>query len=253
MDPRKVRRSLDAHSAARSGLDARVRASVLRSVRGFDGWYDHSAITAWTAQVVRVVEAGQRSTALITDAYLSQVSREVMGRAALPVGPIDPSRLRAGVTHQGAYGRLADQYRFEVSKGGDTAGILDGVLARAGAMVGADLQLAFTHQVSRFSEARGWDLWRRVIRPETSKGGVCGLCVAASDRYYNRGDLMPMHSNCNCGVLPVSGDDDPGRSLNEDELGRLYDDAGSTRARDLIRTKYRVDENGELGPVLVPG
>ncbi len=38
--------------------------------------------------------------------------------------------------------------------------------------------------------------------------------------------------------------------MNADDLQKLYDDAGSSKAADLKRTRYRVDEHGELGPVL---
>lgn len=251
MDVQAVARAVDAHSRARTDLQDRVQRVVLRMVRSFGGWYDHAEITALTRAVVRQVEAGQRATAVVTDAYLSRVSEEILGRRMLPVGAVDPSRLREGVTHEGAYGRLADQYRYQESLGAPRSAILDAVLARAGAMVATDLQLAFTHQTARFSDVRGWDAWRRVLRPEMSKTGVCGLCIAASDQFYSRGDLLPLHSACHCSVLPVKGDDDPGRALNREDLDRLYDEAGSTKAEDLIRTKYRVEKNGEIGPVLV--
>jgi hypothetical protein len=38
--------------------------------------------------------------------------------------------------------------------------------------------------------------YRRVIHPELSKSGTCGLCVAAADRIYYVDDLMPIHTNC---------------------------------------------------------
>ena len=93
--------------------------------------------------------------------------------------------------------------------------------------------------------------YRRVIRPELSKSGTCGLCVAASDREYKRGDLLPLHDRCKCIVLPIIADIDPGVRLNQDDLDRLKADAGSNSAKDLKRTRYRVDEHGEIGPYLL--
>lgn len=102
------------------------------------------------------------------------------------------------------------------------------------------------------------DGWRRIIHPELSMGGVCGLCVAASDRIYTRGDLKALHERCKCTVLPIVDGVDPGRSLNEEDLKRLYEDAGSTSGRakkgapGLKRTRYKVMDDGKLGAVFVP-
>jgi hypothetical protein len=93
--------------------------------------------------------------------------------------------------------------------------------------------------------------YRRVLRPELSVTGSCGLCIAASDRIYRVRELMPIHPpSCKCTTLPIVGDDDPGRSLNRVDLDRLYAEAGSTAAADLRRTRYKVNEHGEFGPVL---
>lgn len=93
--------------------------------------------------------------------------------------------------------------------------------------------------------------FRRIIHPEFSAGGVCGLCVAASDRIYHRETLRPIHLRCKCTSAPVTKTYDPGQPLNVADLKRLYTDAGSTSAADLKRTRYTVTYN-ELGPVLVP-
>lgn len=94
--------------------------------------------------------------------------------------------------------------------------------------------------------------FRRIIHPEFSAGGVCGLCVAASDRIYHRETLRPVHLRCKCTSAPVTKTYDPGQPLNESDLKQLYTEAGgSTSAADLKRTRYTVAYN-ELGPVLIP-
>lgn len=250
MDEDAVVRALARHTAAREALEERVTGIVARLVSEFDGWYDSPAITAWTADIVRSVEAAQYVTATVTDSYLSTVASEVIGQAVLPVGAVDPAGLRQGVTHQGVYGRLADQWRYQESLGTAADLIAQGVSARALSMVKTDLQLAFTHQSRRFMTERDIEEWRRIIRPEMSQTGVCGLCIAASDRMYYRGDLMPIHGNCHCGILPVKNGVDPGRSLNSSDLDALYGEAGGTDQASLIDTKFVVHENGEIGPVL---
>ncbi|MGF3056155.1 hypothetical protein [Microbacterium sp. YY-01] len=92
--------------------------------------------------------------------------------------------------------------------------------------------------------------YRRVIHPEFSVTGTCGLCVVASSRLYYKDELMPLHGNCKCTISPVTAKQDLGLKLNEEDLKRIYDAAGSTYAEDLKRIKVAVNTHGELGPIL---
>ena len=94
--------------------------------------------------------------------------------------------------------------------------------------------------------------YRRIIHPELSRGGTCGMCIVAADRIYHVAELMPIHANCHCGTAAVTEDYDPADDLNAVDLGQLYKDAGGTSGAHLKRTRYKVDQHGELGPVLVP-
>lgn len=93
--------------------------------------------------------------------------------------------------------------------------------------------------------------YRRVLHPELSETGACGLCVAASDRKYSVRELMPIHNLCKCEVVPIFGGKDPGSQINDEDLATLYEQAGnSTAKQDLINVKYEVFQHPELGPVL---
>lgn len=94
--------------------------------------------------------------------------------------------------------------------------------------------------------------YRRVIHPEKSKGGSCGMCIAASDRIYHVAELLPIHTHCWCTVAAITEDHDPADDLNAVDLKQLYAHAGGNTVAHLKRTRYQVDEHGELGPVLVP-
>lgn len=94
--------------------------------------------------------------------------------------------------------------------------------------------------------------YRRVIHPELSRTGTCGLCIAASDRIYKWSKLMPIHDHCHCGIAPVTEEHDPGNSLNGIDLATLYDDGGGTSAAHLKKTRYTEEDHGELGTVLRP-
>lgn len=92
--------------------------------------------------------------------------------------------------------------------------------------------------------------YRRIIHPEFSATGTCGLCVVASTRFYTKSELMPLHDKCKCTVSPITANRDLGLKLNDEDLARIYDAAGSTYAEDLKHIKVQVRENGELGPIL---
>lgn len=115
--------------------------------------------------------------------------------------------------------------------------------------------------------------YRRIIHPELSKGGVCGMCVAAADRVYKVSELRPIHARCQCTVSPVTSEHDPGLTLNQDDLDRLYEHAAetapteniyrrrsdevigqrtalSTSKKALRKVRYQIDHHHEYGPVL---
>jgi len=127
-------------------------------------------------------------------------------------------------------------------------------------MVAVDdnLSLAYRAQLEQAAKSDPSTVtgYRRVIRPELSAGGTCGLCVAVSTRLYFRGDLLPLHSRCKCTVIPVigeaGGDGDIGGAINDMDLAALYDQAGGNRAAELKRTRYKVIRHAELGSWLVP-
>lgn len=94
--------------------------------------------------------------------------------------------------------------------------------------------------------------YRRVIHPELSRTGTCGMCIAASTRIYHVEELMPLHDRCKCTVAAITGEHDPADDANNVDLSQLYEHAGGNTVAHLKRTKYQIDEHGELGAVLVP-
>lgn len=250
MDVAVVRRLVMAHAASRAVLDLRAERAVRAILSRFDGWYSSSQIRDMTAEVVAAVEATQRQVAAVTDAYLARVATEITGRTIRPVGGIDPSGLRRGVTHQGVYGRVADQYRFHVWEGLSEREAATRAVLRGREMASMDTSLAFREQARKFHVVRDADAQRRVFHPELSREGSCGLCVVASDRLYGPQVLQPLHENCKCTVVPVMRGSDPGSQINADDLRAIYDAAGGTNRDQLFDVRVSVHEHGELGPVL---
>lgn len=94
--------------------------------------------------------------------------------------------------------------------------------------------------------------YRRVIRPELSETGTCGLCIAAAAKAYSVEDLLPIHTRCKCTVLPILGADDPGEQFNLSDIRGIYAQVPATRRQELSTFRYTVEDLAELGPVLTP-
>ncbi|WP_280186280.1 MULTISPECIES: hypothetical protein [Nocardia] len=161
--------------------------------------------------------------------------------------------------------RVAGEYRYSRSQGRTHAEALTAADNRIRVIVDGNLQVARTlveegalQSLRRAFEEGTVDLdqepigYRRVIHPERSVGGVCGLCVVAADRTYKIGELKAIHSLCKCTVLPIFEDSDPGQELNGEDLDALYKAAGGNTRDRFKRTRYKLIDHSELGPLLVP-
>lgn len=215
----------------------------------FDGWYVPSLVDEVAAEAASSVGAGQVAVAAVTDAYLARSSTLVRGEPVSPVGvpPQMRDTQRTGVKATDVYGRVASEFRWQFSRGVDVETARTFAQSRAVAMGGQDLSLAFQRQTASFTDRRHVKRFRRVTRPEK---GTCGLCIAASNHTYTRGDLLPIHARCRCSVI----EDDAvlgGGSVTSDETwAKLRGTARSMSATDLKDVRYVIDEHGELGPVL---
>ncbi|MER5608353.1 hypothetical protein AB0F93_00155 [Micromonospora tulbaghiae] len=153
-----------------------------------------------------------------------------------------------------AYARVADGYRYATTVLGDSPEKAQKKAEiRLATIAETDVTLAVREQYRRNLSAQNATGYRRILHPELSETGPCGLCVVAADRVYKKEDLLPLHNRCVCEVLPVYGRVDPGITLNGDDLRRIYDAAGGNTREDLRRVRVLMAEHGEIGPILVHG
>jgi hypothetical protein len=95
------------------------------------------------------------------------------------------------------YGRVADGYRWQTTMLGDSPDKAQAKAAvRIGAIAETDVTLAVRAQYQRTMSKQGAIGWRRILHPELSETGPCGLCVVAADRVYKTEDLLPIHNRC---------------------------------------------------------
>lgn len=102
---------------------------------------------------------------------------------------------------------------------------------RARTSLGANVVLAHRNAADAGLKSLGVQRYRRVLTSDS-----CPLCVAASKQTYATGDLMPIHPNCDCRVVPVLPGD-PAAAMN-------------SRIDTQPSGDVRVEMHGELGSVL---
>ena len=251
---------VDAQAAARQRVTANVLAALARAfglLRG-GGFYDRAAVEEYVSAMSAAVTGGRQMVAGSTDAYLRAQLGQLGARPPKSTAP--PAELPRGIPLGEEFVRPVKEYRYARFVGLDELIAEDRAAERAQRIAEMDLALAARDTAhDLLSRTAGVTGFRRVLHPELNRqraGGhaVCGLCIAASDRVYSRGDLLPIHDGDYCEVASIvgkhGGDGDPGQSLNAESLGQLYAAAGDTAAAALKRTRWTVEQHGELGPVL---
>ncbi|GAA4845537.1 hypothetical protein GCM10023201_41030 [Actinomycetospora corticicola] len=219
---------------------------------------DPEVIDTVSRGVLTLIQGGQSATANVTAAYLRSVLTQITSRhvayaaAGAAAGVVLQATLRGIQNPEQAYWRPFEQWRYLRSTGVPDDVAKERARRRLLIMADTDLTMAMREGARQtledVEEVTGY---RRVIHPEESRGGTCGLCLAASDRVYHRGDLLPIHARCCCEVMPRTRSHDPGHELNQDDLARLYTAAGDSTAGPDLK-KVQVRDHGELGPVLTP-
>lgn len=217
--------------------------------------YRASAVEDMIEAVTPRVAAGQLRIADLTRAYLAQCARELGWKVVLP--PIDQDEIRGarGVDPRVVYRRPAVDVYTALAAGKPLPQAAAEGRLRLTQLIGGDMQLAKTH-ASRQS-MRGYpeegQFYRRVLTGREN----CALCVVASTQRYHRGDLLPIHPGCDCGVQPLP----PGLAVNqvidEDLLEQVHQVAADRlgvsdrggRTPDY-RKLLTVREHGEYGPTL---
>jgi hypothetical protein len=251
-----TRAVIDAYTARTDRL-RRQLVRYLTATWGALDDYRTANIEAFAASVVPVVQGSLRQMGVMTDAYLASVETAATGERTSPVGaPTLTTEALRGVPAAEVYQRPGVTVWTALSEGKEFPVAWEMGLARLLSIGTTDLQLAKTHTVRDILRRKdNVRYYRRVLEGRES----CGICVVASTQRYKKGDLLPIHGGCDCGVLPIYGED-PGRVIDPELLDDIYDRLddrhlvdqtrkGSDdvpRFQDVLVTHH----HGELGPVL---
>lgn len=240
------------HGQQRADLLARLLKYLFSIRTGQSQRYsDWTMADATIAQTLVVLDTYLHEQRLLTRSFASQVLKD------LDAAPRELPRLedvypRSGPSALEVYRRPVETYWWERSKGATDEDAAKAADDRFQALVEQDMALVARDEAQKvYASSKKVIGRRRIIHPELSKTGTCGLCIAAATRMYYVEELLPLHGGCNCDDVPVVEGNDPGLTLNREDLDKLYAAAGSTAAADLARIRATVDEHGELGPILV--
>lgn len=240
---------LDAAYAAQVKA-VRERVDSFTQARFAAGEHRDADLERFVAEVVPVVLAARGQVSALTDAYLSRVLTDLLGRPVRARGPIDTDLLR-GVAATEVYARPFVEVRTKLAEGFAYDAAVSAGSARLTDIALADMQLAKRNTAqARLSDVDGVRGYRRTLTGSKN----CSLCYLASTQFYHKGDLLPIHPGCDCGVQPIAaGDrvqmDADLEATHEAVEDRLGDSDRGGRAPDY-RKQLIVREHGELGPVL---
>lgn len=203
-------------------------AEILRFARAMD-----TAVTGSQAQV-----------AALTDQYLATIGRLVTGDRFTPIG-IDPRTVTdlamRGVPAVDVYARTGPEVWTALSEGAQVSDAIGQGLDRALTALSTDLQLAKTHSSSQIVQSDD----RITGYQRLAEGGnPCELCLIWEGTEQSTDELMAIHDNCACDVIPIYAD---GRSVDPSALR----DRGELDP-EQERGQPQIVEHGELGPVLIP-
>lgn len=217
----------------------------------FEDWYSTVAVAAMAKELAALSTAAQDTMAGLASEFATQAIAATAASIVIPQPRRLATPIRNGVDLRLVHHRPAEAYKKAIATGATHAEALVKAGMRAKGLAFTDLSLQSRNAQQAVLDRAGITTFRRVIRPELSKTGTCGMCIVAADQIYHSGDLMPIHPpSCHCVTMPIIGDQDPGKQLNREDLDQLYADAGSNKADDLRRTRYQVNQHGEFGPTL---
>ncbi|MGH3099313.1 MAG: hypothetical protein ACRDMV_25310 [Streptosporangiales bacterium] len=237
----------------------RIENVVVRLWRALGSYRDADA-RRFAETITPMILAGQVQIEHLTESYLTQYVARILAEArhvgrAAQLGPLDYSDLRKSTDPADVYRRPFQQVWTELSHDVPYPDAVDRGERRAKDLAATDLQLAKTHKSRQVMETMPDQVvgYRRVLEGDYS----CGLCVVASTQRYHKGKLLPIHPECDCGIAPIVGTNDPGQVIDEDRLVRAHDEimkrlgVSDAGARNPDYRKLLIEHtHGEIGPVL---
>lgn len=251
MPGEQSRQIVEVYTASRRGLVEELLRVLLGLWLPFIGWRSPEMVRAQSAVTAARVDLALAEARRLARVYAIAAAHDT-GASVGRLPSLRESYERSGVGIVDVYERPAKQFLYELSRGATVEAATERATERLVDLVETDVSMTTRDEINKVFEAIPDVIgWRRVLHPELSQNGPCGLCIVAADRFYTKGELLELHDLCKCEPMPITKHADPGLKLNREDLDAIYAAAGGNDMKSLKRIRVTVREHGELGPVLV--
>jgi hypothetical protein len=249
------RQLTDGYLAITSRLVNNAGNIAANSFRNLGSWRDED-VERYIAGLLPAITGIKRQATTLTTAYYKAIAEgrdEDFTVPAIPASQLTTQALRRGVDAQVVYRRPFVDMWTAITKGSQLRDAIEAGAIRARSLASTEVQLA-KRNVGLLSR-RANDNIVGYIRTLTGAEN-CALCYVASTQRYTRGELMPIHPGCDCGELPIYGNQDPGQVIDEERLNAVHEAVearfgfSDPSGREIDYRGITIREHGELGPVL---
>jgi hypothetical protein len=249
------RQLTDAYLSVTSKLVANAGIIAANSYRNLGLWRDDD-VERYINSISQPLNGIKAQAARLTTSFYGAIANNQNQTFVAPIirpSDLTTAFLRNGVDAEVVYRRPFVDTWTALSKGATMSAAIEAGAIRARSLASTEVQLA--KRGVGLSTRQGNTNIVGYIRTLTGSEN-CALCYVASTQRYTRGELMPIHPGCDCGELPLYGNQDPGQVIDEERLNAVHD-AVQTRfgfsdpgGREIDYRKITIREHGELGPVL---
>ena len=234
-----------------------TRAGSLASTafQNLGSWRDED-IQRYLRQIGPALTGVKREAAKSTLAFyqeIANVTGQDFTQPLITASDIATQTLRNGVDTSVVYRRPFVDMRTALANGSTMTDAIQSGARRANYLASTEVQLARRNAGLKARSAN--DNIVGYVRTLTGLEN-CALCYVASTQRYTRGELMPIHPGCDCGEMPIYGDQDPGQVIDDIRLEAAHENIkkrfGITDrgGREIDFRKIKITEHGEMGPML---
>ena len=247
------RELLDAYNALSGKLVRGTSNQMATAFRNLGSWRDED-FRAFYKILDSTMTGAKLQAARLQIAFYSEMAKAAGEKFTAPILMANDFRvetLRNGAEAVTVYRRPFVDVYTALKDGKSVTDAIEAGALRISSLVSTDIQLA--RRNAGFA-ARGKN--NRIVGYARTLTGSenCALCYIASTQRYHVKDLLPIHPGCDCGEMPIYGNQDPGQVIDEVRLDATHE-AVSTRfgGPDYSGAGYdkiAIREHGELGPML---
>jgi hypothetical protein len=154
-------------------------------------------VDEWLSRVLPAVEASQRASVALTEAYLARsLERQPVG---IPQNELIGAAVRNGTPPATVYERPFVTLWGGLGSGLDSEAAARKALARATSTAAMDVQLSMRATADAVGLERGIYGFRRA-----ADAGACEFCRLVDGAYVKSASAFPLHNHCGCGLEPLA-------------------------------------------------